>query len=40
MVELLVEYFAVNPRVTPATTDNWSFTLPLCDAGTGTAATY
>ena len=40
MVELLVEYFAAHPRLTPAATDNWSFTVPLRDAGTGAPAIH
>jgi len=35
MVDLLVEYFAAHPRLAPAATENWSFTVPLRDAGTG-----
>ena len=38
MVELMVEYFAAHPILTPLPTENWSFTVPLRDGGSGAAA--
>jgi 2',3'-cyclic-nucleotide 2'-phosphodiesterase/3'-nucleotidase len=32
MVDLLVEYFTRHERITPATDENWSFTVPLREA--------
>jgi 2',3'-cyclic-nucleotide 2'-phosphodiesterase/3'-nucleotidase len=32
MLELLVEYFVRHGTITPASDDNWSFTVPLREA--------
>jgi 2',3'-cyclic-nucleotide 2'-phosphodiesterase/3'-nucleotidase len=36
----MVEYFAAHPRLTPVATENWSFTVPLRDAGAGAATLH
>ena len=37
----VVEYFVAHPRLAPVASENWSFTVPLRDGGTGaTTAGY